>query len=348
MTPLRILLVASFDRRRAQAHWYNTDHKLLTGLIRLGHMVVPFSDRDVARELSPLPTKKLGLSRMRARLIETATHLQPHLILFGHADSCEATTFERLRAAVPGVRMAQFNVDSTWRRETMARFAERARHMDLSFITTADPHELEPLAPRADSICFMPNPVDASVETARVFDVPREALRWDGLFLGTGIEKRGKQLDHLAAHLPEGYRFSYGGRAKGEAPLTSAAFLDALTTGASCPNLPLDDGLATPHLYSSDRIAQLLGQGVLAYTHAPAGLEALYEDGVVNWDSRETLVEVMARMQTDDAERQRRAEIGWRLAHERTASTVVADAMLDAVMQRPASHDYAWQIEPIV
>lgn len=346
--PYRILLVANFDRSRAQGRWFNTEHKLLNGFIRLGHMVLPFSDRDAARELSPLPTKRLGIARMHARLIETATHLQPHLILFGHADMTGAATFRRLRESVPGVRLAQFNVDPTHRPKTMADFAARAAEVDLSFITTGDADALCPLAPRADSICFMPNPVDAAVETARVFDAPREALDWDGLFLGTGIEKRGEQLEYIAAHLPEDYRFQYGGRAKGNLPLVSKTFLDALTTGATAPNLPLDDGRPTPRLYSSDRIAQLLGQGVLAYTHAPAKLETLYEDGVVAWDSRDALVEAMVRMHRDDTERRRRAETGWHLAHERTSSARVADAILDATMQRPASHRYEWPWEPLV
>jgi len=129
--------------------------------------------------------------------------------------------------------------------------------------------------------------------------------------------------------------------------LVSTAFMTALTKGASCPNLPLDDSRPTPRLYSSDRIAQLLGQGVLAYTHAPAQLEILYEDGVVAWDSREALIEAMTKMQQDDHERRRRAEIGHRLAHERTSSAMVADAILDAVMGRPRSHPYVWPTDPL-
>lgn len=347
MIPLRILLVANFDRDRAQARWFNTEHKLLNGFIRLGHMALPYSDRDAARELAPLPTKKLGARRMNARLVETAEHFNPHVILFGHADLTGAETFAALRVAVPGVRLAQFNVDPVHREKTMAAFTQRAGHVDLSFITTGDPEALKPLAPGPDTICFMPNPVDAAVETARVFEAPRDALQWDGLFLGTGIEKRGEQLDHIAANLPDGYRFSYGGRAKGDAPLTSLPFLEALTTGASCPNLPLDDTRPTPRLYSSDRIAQLLGQGVLAYTHLPAALDTLYEEGVVNWADRDGLVEAMAYMSLDDRERRRRAELGWRLAHERTSSEMVADAMLDAVMGRPASHRYHWPTDPL-
>ena len=93
------------------------------------------------------------------------------------------------------------------------------------------------------------------------------------------------------------------------------------------PNLPLDDGPEAPihRLYSSDRIAQLLGQGVLTLTPARSGMEALYEDGVVAWASRAELAEAMARLMGDDAARRRIAETGWRIAHARTSSAQVAD-----------------------
>lgn len=347
MRPLRILLVANADRRRMQGRWYSTEYKLRNGLIRNGHMVLFFSDRDAARELSWLPTKKLGIRAMNARLIETAQHFRPDLLIFGHADLCNSTTFTRLREVVKGVRLVQINVDATFREKTMQAFRMRAADMDMSFSTTGDVQALAPLAPRPGSICYMPNPVDASMETARVFETPREALDWDGLFLGTGIGKRKEQLEHLAQHLPADYRFHYGGRAKGAEPLVSTEFLDALTKGASCPILPLDDGEPSRHLYASDRLAQVLGQGVLAFSHASAGLSTLYEEGVVEWADRDALIEAMARFRRDDDERRKRAETGWRIAHERTSGAHVAEALVGAAMGWPAKRNYGWPVEPL-
>ena len=347
MRPLRILLVANADRRREQGRWYSTEYKLRNGLIRCGHMVLFFSDRDAARELSWLPTKKLGIRAMNARLIATARHFRPDLVIFGHADLCDASTFAALREGVKGVRLAQFNVDATFRGRTMAAFRARAAEMDMSFSTTGDAAALAALAPRPGSVCYMPNPVDASIETARVFETPRAALDWDGLFLGTGIGGRKAQLEYLAAHLPQDYRFHYGGRAKGAEPLVSTDYLEALTTGATCPILPLDDAQPSRRFYASDRIAQVLGQGVLAFTHASAGLSALYEDGVVEWQDRGALVEAMARYGRDDAARRQVAQTGWRIAHERTSAERVAEALVSAAMGHDAARDYGWPVEPL-
>jgi hypothetical protein len=101
MTPRRILLVGNFDRKALGRHFFNTDHKLLNGFIRLGHFALPFSDRDVAREVWPWRSSRLGRAGMNRRLLETARHFRPHLVLFFHSDLVTAETFEALRRVAP-------------------------------------------------------------------------------------------------------------------------------------------------------------------------------------------------------------------------------------------------------
>ncbi len=326
-TARRVLLVGNFGRKTLQRAWFNTESKLANGFIRLGDHVLTFSDRDAAREATPLRTQSLGARRMARDLVATAAHYRPHLALFGHCDTLRAQDYAALRAAAPGVRLATFCVDAAFRAGTMAAFAARAACMDAAFITTGDAAAVAPFGFPKGRLYFMPNPVDAAVECARAFDAPRARLAWDGMFLGTGIGAREAQLADLRAALPPEFRFFDGGRAKTAGRLSSTQFLDTLATAAMAPNLPLDDGPEAPihRLYSSDRIAQLLGQGVLTLTPARSGMEALYEDGVVAWASRAELAEAMARLMGDDAARRRIAETGWRIAHARTSSAQVAD-----------------------
>jgi len=326
-TARRVLLVGNFGRKTLQRAWFNTESKLANGFIRLGDHVLTFSDRDAAREATPLRAQAFGARRMARDLVATAAHYRPHLALFGHCDTLRAQDYAALRAAAPGVRLATFCVDAAFRAGTMAAFAARAACMDAAFITTGDAAAVAPFGFPKGRLYFMPNPVDAAVECARAFDAPRARLAWDGMFLGTGIGAREAQLADLRAALPPEFRFFDGGRAKTAGRLSSTQFLDTLATAAMAPNLPLDDGPEAPihRLYSSDRIAQLLGQGVLTLTPARSGMEALYEDGVVAWASRAELAEAMARLMGDDAARRRIAETGWRIAHARTSSAQVAD-----------------------
>ncbi len=332
MAPKRILIVGNFGRKDLFRRYFNTESKLANGFIRAGHHVVCFSDRDHAREANFLGTQRLGAAKMQAKLLETAAHYRPHLVLFGHADLVEEAVYHRLRERLPGVRLATFCVDAVFRSHTFARFMARARCVDAAFITTADKALLSGVGLAAGRLFFMPNPVDPSMETARVFEVPRENLRLDGQFLGTGIERREEQITAIRQGLPAGYRFEAGGKAFHSERVDSTTYLERLAEAAVCPNLPLDDTKPEQlaYLYSSDRIAQTLGQGVTTFTHQASGLCALYEDGVVEYADRAALVGAMSALYADDAARRRAGAIGHRIAHERTNVTRVARYMLAA------------------
>jgi hypothetical protein len=332
MTSRRVLLVGNFDRKALGRHFFNTEHKLLNGFIRLGHMALAFSDRDVAREASPLRSSRWGKGGMNRLLLEMARHFRPHLVLFFHSDLLAEETFGALREAVPGVALAQVNVDPTDRPRTMAAFSGRAAHCDVSFITTACPDALRAISPRPGAVAFMPNPVDAAVETARVWEIGRQALAHDVLYLGNGDHRRPAQVEALRAALPSDIRFEAGGGIFGTPRLSSVAFLNKLASAAQGPAPALDDRVPVPWLYSSNRIALLLGQGVMAHVPASSRQEDLYEGGVVPYADMPSLAETCARLARDDAERRRIAERGWRVARERTSSERVAAYLLETAL----------------
>ncbi|SON56996.1 hypothetical protein HDIA_3455 [Hartmannibacter diazotrophicus] len=346
MTSYRIVICADFGRKTLLRPYYSTEQRLRAGFIRLGHNVVAFSDRDVARESNIFRRSKLGAPAMNAKLLELVGHYKPHVLLFGHSDLVTNRTIERIAEQYPGVMLAQYNVDPTERAETMADFRRRAERVKLSFITTAEPEVLTAIAPRLGSIVFFPNPVEPSYETARVFEMPREALDYDAMFLGTGIVRRTEQVEEIDRLLPPDIRRFFGGGVRGTPRVRSTAFLETIARSAQNINLPLDDKVDVPFLYSSDRIALLFGQGTLVHTVASARLEALYEDGVVPFANRQQVVDHVVELAVDDARRRKIAETGWRIAHERTRSDIVAQYMLESLFEQPFSRDYGWPTGP--
>lgn len=345
MKPLRVLQVGYYHRKRLQKGWYNVENKLAQGLTRAGHFVLRFGDRDEAREATITGSKQFGAKRMNERLVETARHFRPQLILFHHTDLIATNTYDRLRKVSPGARLAQVCVDSIAQRATMDAFAARTPHMDISFITTADSEAVRGLASREKSIAFLPNPVDSSVETARVFDGPASELAWDAIFLGNGLGNREEQLAQIKAELPEGFRFHVGGGAFNTRRLWSLEFLETLANAAMSPSLTPDDTAPVPFLYSSDRVAQLLGQGVVALTPASARQSTLYDDGVVEFTSRFACAAVMADLWDDDAKRRQIGETGWRIAHSRTNSTRISRYICEAVFGETFSEPYEWPVD---
>ncbi len=349
MTPRRVLLVGDFGRKRNQAYFFNTEQKLWRGLTRAGHLAFPFSERDVARERGLLPFKMFGRSAMRRALLATVKELRPDALIFFHVDLLDTADLADARAAAPaGCRLARVCVDSLDHHPgPIASFRAHLGAVDVGFITTGDRARLSAAFPGRTAVHFLPGAVDPAAETARVFELPRTALDHDAIFLGTGRAARTEQLQHLQRSLPSDYRFHVGGRALDTARFRGASFYTALATAAASPSLPLDDRMATPHLYSSNRITQLLGQGLLAFTHRPAALSTLYEDGVVEFDGREDLVEAMVRFWRDDDRRRRHAEIGWRLARERSDAAVVATYVLDVLTDGQPRRPVAWPSAPL-
>lgn len=346
MPPSRILMVSNFQRKTNTETFYRTTFHLQHGLIRAGHMVLAFSDRDTAREASLFGSQKTGKGKMLEKLIGTAVHFRPDLILFGHADLIDAAGFRQIREAAPNAVLAQLNVDPTSRPHVMARFGERAHSMDLSFITSASLGPAADVLPTGHRTHFMPNPVDPACERHRVFDAPKQDLRRDGAFLGSKAVDRPAQLATIASGLPDGFRWEVHGDVIDQNRINGARFYDYLAETAMSPALQPDSTIDEQYLYASNRVAQQLGNGVLTFGHASSRLEEMFEDGMVFYSDADHLVQEMARLFRDDAERRRRAELGWRLAHEKVASQKVG-AYVAAVALGETPAPCAWPSDPI-
>ncbi len=347
MTAKRILLVGDFARSGFGAPYYNTNFALHSGFIRAGCHVLTFSDRDAAREASLLGRKVLGRSAMNKALIETARTYRPHLIVFGHADMIAPATFDTVRRSVPGVRLAQFNVDALFRSATMARFRDRAGHVDLSFITTAAPERLRAIGAPPATIAYFPNPVDPGIAVRDLSRVARLEATYDGIFLGSHIERRDEQIEALAARLSADFRFHAGGGVQGSARLSGPPYLDALASGTMSPNLPLDHTVPVDFLYASDRLAHLLCHAIVPFCPASAGLEAIYEDGIETYTDLDDLAEKMTVLASDDSRRRAIAAKGKRIGVERTGADRVARYMLDMVLGDGPTTDYGWPTDLI-
>lgn len=343
----RILLIGDFGRTNFGAHYYNTNFALHAGFIRAGHHVLTFSDRDVAREASVFKRKALGRGRMSQALIETARTYQPHLVLFGHADMTAPETFAAVRKAAPYARLAQFNVDALFRTGTMALFAARAQHVDFSFITSAAPEKLRRLGAPPGSVAYFPNPVDPAIAIRNVSTIARGNLAFDGIFLGTGIERREIQVSELKVGLPASFRLLAAGGVSNTPRLSGPSFLETLASGTMSPNLPLDDTRPVDFLYASDRLAQLLAHGILAFCQKGAQLETVYEDGIVPYSSIADLAAKMAEFAEDDARRRQIAAKGHQIGCGRTSAERVARYMLDLAFGDGPTEDYGWPSEPI-
>ena len=82
---LRILHVTNFNERHDGRLFFNTGRRINNGLIRLGHSVLEFSDRDIVKHYKSFKDHT-GSKALNHKLINTVYNYKPDLLIFGHAD----------------------------------------------------------------------------------------------------------------------------------------------------------------------------------------------------------------------------------------------------------------------
>ena len=97
------------------------------------------------------------------------------------------------------------------------------------------------------------------------------------------------------------------------------------------------------YLYSSDRIAQLMGNGILAFINRANGLsELLGESRAIYYKDNEELVSKIREIQQDDTARKSIAAEGRRFYHEHFSSEKVAEYIVSKTMNEQPDLDFIW------
>jgi hypothetical protein len=346
--PLRIIHVANFSLKPKGAGFFSTSFKISNGLTRLGHNVLNFSDRDVARASNIFGSRKFGIRPANRKLVELAWRFRPDLVLLGHADVIWPETLDEIRANRPGIKIAQWNVDALFEHDNVERLKEKIDRVDYTFVSTAGARLMELGAP-GHKVAYLPNPADPSIERFRAFAHPREKLRTDLFFAsgsGTvprfhaGIETTANALATKIKDAIPDLRADFP-CILGAPHKFGADFEDALATSAMALNVSRRND---HYLYSSDRIAQVMGCGLLTFVDRATGLDDFFSDEeVVFYSDEASLLSELDRHLRDDGLRRRRAEAGWRRYFQLFDTTKVCRYIVDTVFERVDPSAFGWR-----
>ena len=334
---MKIVHASHFSIRDSGANFYAIQYKLGNGFARLGHFVFNYSDRDAA-DVNPLGIRSLGEGRANRKLIEICEQIRPDFLLLGHCAIIKPETIAAIRNAHRGIRIAHWNCDGLFVERNLARLRELAVAVDATFVTTAG-DDLRQIIERGGRAAFMPNPVDASVETLRVFE--KSDVANDLVFL-TGFNKYDKEkleiCDAIRAGLPD---LKFDVRGLYDVPgIYGAELFDVLGNARMGLNVSKRNDV---YLYSSDRMAQLMGCGLLALVDRRTRFGEIFRnDELVVYGGIGDLIEKIDHFRNHDNERKAMAERGWRRAHEIFNERIVAQWILDVAFGNPPSQDYAW------
>jgi hypothetical protein len=343
---MRVLHVGNFGSRAKGAFLHSVAPKLSRGLVRLGHQVVDFADRDVARASSIFRARKLGWAAANRVLARLAQDMRPDLLLLGHADTITAATLAGLRRAMPRMRVLQWNVDPMFEPDNIARLRGKLEVVDATLVSTAG-EALAPLRRPGMALGFLPNPVDVSIENGRADlepDLPHD------LFFACGHPSRPKRLlcgqewdmDAFFARLRQavpGLRTCVAG-IEGQPHLAGAAYQDALSRCAAGLNASRrNDAL----LYTSDRMAHMIGNGQAILIDRATGYDRLFSAGQMAFFSGfDELAGLVRRLVAEPAWRASLAQAGRARYVHLFNETVIASYVVDVAF---GSHDpdkYEW------
>lgn len=340
---MKILHVANFHLKKYGWMYNNIDRKLSNGLIRNGHLVYDFSYRDVARSESLFKTTKLGGGRIaNRRLLEALSGFHPDLLLLGHSELITAETLNTIKQQMPALKIALWYIDPLFHEKAIQHVVRRLTCFDTVFATTGGKW-LEKFKGPRNIAAFFPNPVDPSIECHRSFSQDEATL--DLLFCGS--EAKGSERERILKQLQEeltDIRFEIRG-SMGQPKIFGHAYYQKLSETKMALNFNRRDDIC---LYSSDRISQLTGNGVLTFTNRIPGFEILYtEDEIVYFDSVTELMDKIRHYCQNDEHRRKIAARGWQKAHGSFGCQRVAKYMLEVIYDQPFSEPYEWRNERV-
>ena len=344
-TKLKILHVTNFNERHNGRLFYNTGKRINNGLIRLGHSVLEFSDRDIVSYYRSIKDLN-GSKKLNDKLIEVISNYVPNIIILGHADLIKFETLKFIKKNYPQIKIVQWfldRMDSKWA-VNKKRFLDKIEIMDASFCTT-DPKSLN--FPIKYNIFFIPNPVDESFE--RLHNYKYTNFNNDVFFamshgVHRGVLKSGKFDDRenfinkLMKKSPN-IRFDlYGMNSK--QPIWADNFINAIS---QCKiGLNLSQGSAAKY-YSSDRFSQLIGNGLLVMIDEKTRFGDFFKnDEIVLYKNTNDLSEKIEQYSNNDNLRKKTAKKGRDKYFKYFNSTIIADFIIKKTFSRKHKKFY-WE-----
>lgn len=339
----RLLFVGNFLIR----HWGNgrtgIDLRLVAGALRNGWQVHTFSERDIARFLSPLGfMRNIGARMMNARLVKTARNWKPDVIFLGHCDYVANETLDRIHAAVPGVKIVHINCDPVETAHCRAQIARRMDSCDAVFVTTAG-EVLKTWKTARNVVGFFPNPSDPSYEVED--NAAKTDFAYDLFFAGRPAlaDARRALLDALVPRLDPSVRLGLFGMGK---PLVvGRAYEEAIA--ASKMGLSINR-FENWKWYASDRITHLMGNGVLTFLYDGNQMQDFFSGReAVYFHTPGELAEKIAFYQAHDDARRAVAAAGRAKYHELFDARRVVRYLVEAARGERFSEAYEWAGEAL-
>ena len=327
---LKILHVASFNERSDGSLFYATSNKLNNGFVKLGHFVHILDDKDFVRNNMINSVKKLN-----KKIINIVINLNPDLIVIGHTDRIYSKTYNDIKLINPNVKIIRWYIDSISEEFLVKNkkiLLDNIDNIDHLFLTSSI-YKNNNFNKYKDKINFIPNPVDLSVETNKNFI--KNFLPYDVFFaLSHGQHRRvlkiGKSderdnfVNYLNKNLNATKNFFIASDHNN--PKWGAEFYYYIKNSRMGLNISRGKN---QNLYSSDRIATLVGNGLLTFVDRKTNYMKFFnEKELVFFSSKEELVNKINFFKRHENLAKKYAENAYKKYHKNFSSEKICLYML--------------------
>ena len=313
--------------------------KFTNGFIRNGHDVIEISDRDFVRQNKGL--NLLGIkNKFHDYLIKTFKNYNPNLIIFGHSDNINQDILTDFRSLNKNIIISQWNEDPLMKSlpdtsENIHKLKKFLPLVDHSFITT-NPLVVNLPKKYSKNVHYFMTPVDKNIECFDVFRLNPENDIFYAMSHGVNRAtlKVGK-TDNRVVFLEKlinkinGIKYDFYGIGKQE-PVWGNEFYKSLLNSKMALNL--SRGQPTKH-YSSNRIASLMGNGLLVFIDRKVKMDKFFnKNEVISYDSVNDLASKIKFYKKNDKLRKKIAKNGkekyFKLFNETKISKYIIDRSL--------------------
>lgn len=350
---MKILHVSHNQLKSLGSRNYSLPVRINNGFIRNNHEVFWFSDRDTARYSSVFGSSRSGAGACNRKFLQVCHNFVPDIIALCSADLITPETLIAARKSLPNTAIFQYFIDPLFVESNLNNVKKKSGVVDMTFVTTAGP-VLANVAGKRSRAAFIPNPVDPSIDSHHCHE--KTDLSFDVFFAGLDSPWQDPSDLRVTAHdlikkeLPTVHCAFFGpGYAS---PVYGAEFMRLLGQSRIGLNFSQRSNTAKSgpggelYLYSSDRIGQYLGNGLLVFSTAAFSLSELYGvNTIIEVNGPDDFVDKIRYYLNNDQELRKIAGCGYELAHREFNERLVSQYMVESVLGLSFSHPYNWPTE---
>lgn len=342
---LKIVHACNFGLRPKGNFQHGVAHKISNGLIRNGHFVSNFSDRDVARSGTIFANMPMGRHFANNALQEFCYHIQPDLLILGHADMIKPKTLIKIRQKTPSIKIVQWAGDLLSGADKIAAVCSKLEAVDATLVNMSGA-PLTALAKLTTGVVgFLPVPVDFSVENGLNYE---KYVPYDLFYACSppaGIRNicgedwlPEKLLQYIETRIPN-IRLNVAGL-RGHPTLVGGRYQKALESAAIGLNLSARNDYP---LYSSDRLAHICGNGMVVLIDRATGYDQLFNDNEFAFFSTiDEMIEKIRLLLADAPYRLALAKSGRARYHALFNEQIIAKYIVDVAMGDLNPTLYPW------